>query len=243
MNSPTRMNSLDWSDVEWLLIDYFGTQGKAWTIDELLTVQEVLGYKYTGMEPDGVDPRLRRFYDTAPIKDPVLFLHQAAGILGTGPVTAKALDVVTRMLAREYRKNSRFWDVPEALDGFREKRYGLAMTSDVSALSVERLFYGKDKFARTNFRHLVLSCEVGSVKREGQLFRVAAEKIGVAPAKCLVVDDSVHAIVAAVNLGMKAVFIDREDRTEEEIAQLNLPPGVAVIGLLTDLLDLLPDRT
>jgi putative hydrolase of the HAD superfamily len=56
--------------------------------------------------------------------------------------------------------------------------------------------------------HVVSSARVGVAKPDPRIFRVAAEKAGVAPSRCLFVDDTPANVEAARALGMTALLFD-----------------------------------
>ncbi len=57
--------------------------------------------------------------------------------------------------------------------------------------------------------HLVLSCEVGSVKPDPAIYRLALERLGVEPGRAVLVDDQRTYCDGATALGIDAVRIDR----------------------------------
>jgi HAD superfamily hydrolase (TIGR01549 family) len=237
MNPSNREGDfIDFTDVELTLVDYFGTQGKSWTIDEAKTVQDLLGHRYSSdsQEGNGVDPRLRRLLDTTNIKDPTLFLHHIAGQLGTGPVGQKAVDGFIEMLERVRCCCAEFKDTKPALDKLKQKGQRLGVLSNLSPFDVDHIFYNEDEYHK-NFELLVFSCQVGYVKPEPEIFLAAANQANLPLSKILFIDDEVENCKAARKLGMKVVLIDRAGRVKENI------PGVLKIRLLTDLLSFLPD--
>ena len=238
-NSPIRTvaESVDFSGVECVLIDYFGTQGKSWTIDEAKTVQDLLGHDYVAPEgiTDRVDPRLRRLLDTTNVKDLAQFLHLVAGKLGTGPVTTRAIALFDEMRQRVMCCAGEFKDTAPGLEALKRLGYRLGVMSNLSPFDVEYIFHNHDQFHQ-NFEVLVFSYEVGHVKPEPEIFFKAGEQVGLPLDKILLVDDEVDNVKAAKRLGMKAVLIDRWGKVKETI------PGVPKIRLLTDLADLLPQR-
>ncbi len=69
------------------------------------------------------------------------------------------------------------------------------------ALMVEELGIGPMLAATTN------ASDVTRGKPDPQVFQIAAERMGVAPARCIVVEDAVHGIQAADRAGMKSVAL------------------------------------
>lgn len=58
-----------------------------------------------------------------------------------------------------------------------------------------------------NFNATVTGADVTRGKPDPQVFLIAAERLGVAPASCAVVEDAVHGITAAKRAGMTAIAL------------------------------------
>lgn len=65
------------------------------------------------------------------------------------------------------------------------------------------------------FGAVVTGADVTRGKPDPQVFQLAAERIGVPPASCVVVEDAIHGIEAAGRAGMKSVGITGTNTTEE----------------------------
>ena len=72
------------------------------------------------------------------------------------------------------------------------------------------------------FDAMVLSCRVGMVKPEAGIYRLAAERLGVAPAECVFVDDVPSYVAGAMTVGMTGVRINRFD-SEGPYAEHGIP--------------------
>lgn len=241
MHASNRIEAADFSEVEFALVDYFGTQGKSWTTDEAKTVQEILGHRYAcpegPTESDGVDPRLRRLLDTSNIKDPALFLHHIAGQLGTGPLSSKSLLSFNELLERVKCCTSDFKDAIPFLEGAKARGIRLGVISNLWPFDVQHIFFNHDQFHK-HFEVLVFSHEVGHVKPEPEIFLEAARRVGLPPKKIVVIGDNLEDdVMGAVRAGMKAMHLDRAGRVKETV------PGVPKLRLLTEALDYLPNRS
>ncbi|MGD9634835.1 MAG: HAD family hydrolase [Pirellulales bacterium] len=84
------------------------------------------------------------------------------------------------------------------LDGFR-LAIGSSGPPENVALVVEQLAAG------VHFDATVTGADVTRGKPDPQVFQIAAERVGVAPAGCAVVEDAVHGITAAKRAGMTAI--------------------------------------
>jgi putative hydrolase of the HAD superfamily len=84
--------------------------------------------------------------------------------------------------------------------------------------------WGSEWYDRTDFPDLfdgvVISCEVGMRKPEPEIFRHAAELIGLPPAACVFVDDVQANISAAEACGMTGVHHSDPAVTTERVATL-----------------------
>lgn len=76
------------------------------------------------------------------------------------------------------------------------------------------------------FDDVVCSAEVGMAKPEPAVFALAAERLGVAPAECVFVDDWDVNVKAATEAGMSAVLhrIDRGDDLRVQLHALGIAP-------------------
>jgi len=76
------------------------------------------------------------------------------------------------------------------------------------------------------FDCIVCSAEVGLAKPEPRIYALAADRMGLAPASCLFVDDLESNVEAARAAGMRGVWfrIDRGDSLAEQFAELGVVP-------------------
>jgi putative hydrolase of the HAD superfamily len=75
------------------------------------------------------------------------------------------------------------------------------------------------------FDHVVVSGEVGIRKPSRRIFRIAAERAGVAPERCVMVDDLEQNLVGARRVGMQTI-LHRDAATT--LAELERVFGVAL---------------
>jgi len=94
-------------------------------------------------------------------------------------------------------------ELPELLERLKQKNYPMAVASssfpEIIELILERT--GLQKY----FQVVVSSQEAGKSKPEPDVFLLAAEKLGVDPKNCLVIEDSKNGIKAAKAAGMRCV--------------------------------------
>jgi HAD superfamily hydrolase (TIGR01509 family) len=70
------------------------------------------------------------------------------------------------------------------------------------------------------FDQLIISAEVGIMKPDARIYQLALEKLGVAPAEAVFVDDFAVNIEGARAVGMYAIQFTRLDQTLEELKKL-----------------------
>ncbi|MBI2525065.1 MAG: HAD family phosphatase [Candidatus Rokubacteria bacterium] len=77
------------------------------------------------------------------------------------------------------------------------------------------------------FDDIVCSAEVGMAKPEPAIFHLAADRLGVAPARCVFVDDWDENVAAAERVGMQAVLfrVDRGDDLRARLGALGVAPA------------------
>lgn len=91
---------------------------------------------------------------------------------------------------------------------------------------------GRDCYARVDLDELfdvtVISGQVGVRKPSRQIYRIACERLGVAPGQCVLVDDLEHNLVGAARLGIDGIHHRTADETIPRVrAALGLPTPTA----------------
>lgn len=104
---------------------------------------------------------------------------------------------------------------PDTLSVLTElkKHATLVLISNTDCFSVAKVL---DKYGLRDFFHAVfLSCEVGMLKNDPAFYEKVLHDVGVRPEQCLAVGDSIETdIVAAQQVGVRAVLVDRRGRRE-----------------------------
>lgn len=93
--------------------------------------------------------------------------------------------------------------LPELLEKLRSRNYPMAVASSSFPEIIELLLVKAD--LKKYFRVIVSGEEAGKSKPAPDIFLLAAQKLGVAPENCLVVEDSQNGIKAARAAGMFCV--------------------------------------
>lgn len=89
-----------------------------------------------------------------------------------------------------------------------------------------------DKLGATHFAAAVTGADVTRGKPDPQVFLIAAERLGVPPASCAVVEDAVHGVEAANRAGMTSIALTGTT-TRDDLSAANL--------VVDSLRDLTPD--
>jgi len=97
----------------------------------------------------------------------------------------------------------------ELLEKLQDKKYPMAVASSSTPEIIDLIL------RRTNlknyFQVIVSAQETGKSKPEPDIFLLTAEKLGIKPANCLVVEDSENGIRAAIAAGMTCVAYQSPD--------------------------------
>jgi beta-phosphoglucomutase len=93
----------------------------------------------------------------------------------------------------------------ELIDALSADGFVLAVGSSGPPENIELLLEKLDRAQK--FAAVVTGADVTRGKPDPQVFQLAAARLGVSPAACVVVEDAVHGIEAARRAGMKAVAL------------------------------------
>ncbi|MFZ1249173.1 MAG: HAD family phosphatase [Candidatus Saccharimonadales bacterium] len=96
-------------------------------------------------------------------------------------------------------------------------RYKIGLLSNASHDVVGEVFTREQAQL---FDEMVSSFHVGLAKPDPKMFRLMAQKLGVDPSECVMVDDQTRHIAAAKKLGMKTVLYASVEQTKEAIEGL-----------------------
>ena len=97
----------------------------------------------------------------------------------------------------------------DLLEKLQDKKYPMAVASSSTPEIIDLIL---DKTNLKNYFQVIVSAEqAGKSKPEPDVFLLAAEKLGIQPANCLVVEDSENGIKAALAAGMTCVAYQSPD--------------------------------
>jgi beta-phosphoglucomutase len=128
------------------------------------------------------------------------------------------------------RKEALFRDILRqsfpAMAGARELIDALAADGFLLAVGSsappENLSLSLEKLGRAHqFQAIVTGADVTRGKPDPQVFQLAAERLGVSPGKCAVVEDAVHGIEAANHAGMTSIAL-AGTATRDQLADADL---------------------
>jgi beta-phosphoglucomutase len=115
------------------------------------------------------------------------------------------------------------------LESLRREGFRLAVGSSAPPENVELVLDWRD--LRALFDAVITGADVARGKPDPQVFQLAAQRLGVAPAGCVVIEDAPAGLAAAAAAGMARVGLISTGRTREALADADLV--VASLGELS----------
>lgn len=103
-----------------------------------------------------------------------------------------------------------------------KRTYKIALLSNVGSEVMDRIF--TDKEMSVLFDAKVLSCEVGIVKPDRQIYLLTAKQLGVMPEECVMVDDREDFCAGADAAGMIPILHQSNHQTMHTIDKLLAQP-------------------
>ncbi|MET9496573.1 HAD family phosphatase [Streptomyces sp. NPDC006552] len=104
-----------------------------------------------------------------------------------------------------------------ALDAFRARGAFVGMLSNLPPSWVR---HRRVMIDDSHFDDIVCSYEVGSRKPDPEIFHLAAERAGLAPHQCVLVDDLEKNVVGAMEAGWQAVHFHDAEQAARQVAHL-----------------------
>lgn len=135
------------------------------------------------------------------------YLQQIGELIGIAP---EAVDTVMR---QHHIANT--WLI-EYAQGLREQ-YKVALLSNIGDQTMERLFDGK---VGELFDEVVLSYQEGIAKPNPEIFTLTAERLGVTPGECVMIDDLMANCEGAEVAGMQSILHTDNVLTKTKLATL-----------------------
>lgn len=148
------------------------------------------------------------------IEEPA-FWQQVCGDLGRLPPPSLSWEEAFRAV---YRPCDEVFALARRL---RERGYRTGLLSNTEAPAMEFfLELGYDAFDALTF-----SCAEGTFKPEREIYEIAAQKLGLAPARCVLIDDRLDFVEGAHHAGMQGIVYRSLVQVKQELAGLGIPMG------------------
>lgn len=125
-------------------------------------------------------------------------------------VSLSEIDAIAGEKEKNFRQSVRQHIIPlpgavELMKSLKEYGFSMALASSAPIENIRLIFGGLD--INDCFQAIVFGREVKEGKPSPQGFLLAAEKLGVAPQNCIVVEDAVAGITAAKRAGMRCLAV------------------------------------
>lgn len=140
--------------------------------------------------------------------------------LGDG-LSSKEFNTVTEKKQREYRRivAENIRALPGAIELIRSLNQNNIKTAIASSAPLENIeIIIKGLKIENYFQAIASGLEVDEGKPSPQIFLLAAEKLGVEPGNCVVIEDAITGVAAAKTAGMKCIAVTNShpvDRLEK----------------------------
>lgn len=138
------------------------------------------------------------------------YLEQASALMG---MSATELQTI---VAQQHIRNEPLVTYLRSMKG----QYKIGMLSNVGSSVMDKLFT-PDEQAEL-FDVMILSSDIGMTKPNPEIFQLAAERLGVLPEECIMIDDLLQNIEGALQTGMKGVVystVEQAARTIDKYIQ------------------------
>jgi epoxide hydrolase-like predicted phosphatase len=129
-------------------------------------------------------------------------------------LTGKDPGEVEALLPDQIHKNVRLLDYIASL----RPTYRIGMLSNIATNWVRESLLTADE--QQLFDSYIFSYEVGMTKPDARIFEIAAERLGVEPSECVMVDDIERNSIAAREAGMQAITYENFEQFKIELDRL-----------------------
>ena len=97
-------------------------------------------------------------------------------------------------------------------------KYKIALLSNVGHDWLNKFLADMDK--RGLFDEVLLSCDVAIMKPDPRIFSLMAQKLGLSPKECIMIDDKAENIVGAKQAGMNGIVFTSTPQLKRELAKI-----------------------
>lgn len=129
-------------------------------------------------------------------------------------LTGKTTDEIRDVDKRQHVRNEPLVEYALALKG----KFKVGLLSNIGDETMDQLFPADER--ERLFDAFVLSSQVGLVKPAVQLFELTAEKLGLLPEECVMVDDLLKNVDGARRAGMHALLFTNNRQFREDFERL-----------------------
>lgn len=142
------------------------------------------------------------------------YITQADYFSGVGQVIGKAADEVRQICREQHVRNEVLVEYVRTL----RPAYKTALLSNVGRGFVESLFTAEE--LKALFDVEILSNEVGMVKPSAGIYQLTADRLGLSPEQCVMVDDIDRNVEGARAAGMQGILYQNMGQFRRELAAL-----------------------
>lgn len=137
-----------------------------------------------------------------------------AYIAGVADILGKSVDEIKAILAERRVRNQPLFSLAEEL----HKTYKIGLVSNVASDTMDALIPPHERAER--FDAVILSFEESIAKPNPAIFRLIAERLGLSPDECVMIDDLEENCDGAEITGMHSIFHTNNEQTMHELRQL-----------------------
>lgn len=129
-------------------------------------------------------------------------------------LTGLELEFVSAHIQGTQQRNHALLDYAQSL----RTDYRVGMLSNIGLGAMDKFFSLEER--QSLFDSVVLSGEEGMTKPHPAIYQVMAERLGVSPGDCVMIDDMEENCAGADAAGMKAIHYQDNDQLKRELQQL-----------------------
>jgi HAD superfamily hydrolase (TIGR01509 family) len=126
-------------------------------------------------------------------------------------LTGKTMTEIEHIVSADHIRNESLVGIVQSL----RADFKVGLLSNVGRDLIARLF--SEEEVSTLFDAVVLSSEVGMVKPYPEIFELMADRLGVRPDDCLMIDDMPDNIAGAESVGMQGIVFRTNDELESAL--------------------------
>ena len=142
------------------------------------------------------------------------YITQSDYFIGVGQVIGRTPDEVRQICQEQHVRNGVLVDYVRSL----RPAYKTALLSNVGRGFIESLF--TDEELKELFDAEILSNEVGMAKPSAEIYQFAANKLGLSPDQCVMIDDIGRNVEGARTVGMQGILYQNMKQFRTELTSL-----------------------